>query len=361
MIDQVAAAFERQDYRAAAQLLQQLKQESPQNPWLQFYAGRLDEVSGKLETAEAIYRQLLRDTTNAKIVAQARQGLQRVQAIAKEQRTQAIAQATSDPSNTQPGVLVLEPVAPDIRTVAAQKLAQIMQIDAYTARLQLPSRGWRFYRTGLIGELRFLGQKLCDSGVKCFWATLAEIQSISVFQVSYLESASPQATVVCQNQQGQIGSLTFNWSEVSQRVAGLLPIFEEVVDLDHRGKLQRKTQTQDYAQFYDLHLCSRQCILRLCDRSYQFSQDVITAPQSSQTNNQTIRINWNNLINFLDQQLIQTTLWSDFTPFAETVLDQKELLGRIPSHVNLFRRAETNWDPAFHLYSGLVFTKGQEL
>jgi predicted Zn-dependent protease len=74
MIDQVAAAFERQDYRTAAQLLQQLSQDSPQNPWVQFYLGRLDEVSGKLETAEEIYRQLLRNVSNTKIVAQARQG-----------------------------------------------------------------------------------------------------------------------------------------------------------------------------------------------------------------------------------------------------------------------------------------------
>lgn len=354
MIDQVAAAFERQDYRTAAQLLQQLSQDSPQNPWVQFYLGRLDEVSGKLETAEEIYRQLLRNVSNTKIVAQARQGLQRVQAIAKEQRTQAIAQATSDPSNNQLGVLVLEPVSSD-RTVAAQKLAQILQIDPYTARLQLPSRGWRLYRTGAIGELRFLGQKLRAAGVECFWATLAEIHKIQVFQVSYFQQ-SAQATVICQNEQGQIGSLAFNWSEVTQRAEGLLPIFEEVVDLDHRGKLKRKTQIQDYVQFCDLHLPQRHCILRLHAHSYQFQQGVTTAPQPSQT---TIRINWNSLVNFLDQQLSHATVWSDFTPFAETVVDQKELLGRIPSHIHLFRRAETSWDSAFHLYSGLVFTRSQ--
>lgn len=354
MIDQVAAAFERQDYRTAAQLLQQLRQESPQNPWLHFYAGRLDEVSGNLEAAEAIYRQLLRDVSNTKIVAQARQGLQRVQALAKEQRTQAIAQATADPSNTQLGVLVLEPVSSD-RTVAAQKLAQILHIDPYTARLQLPSRGWRLYRAGAIGELRFLGQKLCAAGIGCFWATLAEIQKIQVFQVSYFQQ-SAQSTVVCQNEQGQIGSLAFDWSEVTQRAEGLLPIFEEVVDLDHRGKLKRKTQIQDYVQFCDLHLPQRYCILRLHAHSYQFQQGLTTAPQQSQT---TIRINWNSLINFLDQQLSHAPVWSDFTPFAETVIDQKELLGRIQSHIHLFRRAETSWDPAFHLYSGLVFTRNQ--
>ena len=358
MIKQVAAAFERQDYHTAAALLQQLLQESPQDPWVQFYLGRLDEVSGKLETASEIYRQLLRSATNTKIVGQARQGLQRVQAIAQERRRQAIAQATSDPSNIQKGVLVLEPVSTDIRTVAAQKFAQIMQLDAYTARLQLPSRGWRLYRAGAIGELRFLGENLRESGVPCFWATLAEIQKIQVFQVSYFPQ-SDQATVVCQNEQGETGSLTFNWTEVTQRVTGLLPIFEEVVDLDHRGKLQRKTQTQDYVQFCDLHLPGKRCILRLHDRSYQFPQSFVAAPQQSQLNNQTtIRINWNSLVDFLNQQLSPAAIWSDFTPFAETVLDHKELLSRIKSHIHLFRRAETSWDPAFHLYSGLAFIKG---
>lgn len=353
MIEQVAAAFERKDYRTAAELLQYLLKESPQNPWVQFYLGRLDEVSGKLEAAEKIYRQLLRDTTNNKILAQARQSLQRVEASKQEQRRCAIAQASAQPSNQELGGLILEPVASESRTVAAQKLAQLMQLDSYTARLQLPSRGWRFYRTGVVGELRFLGQNLRSVGIPCFWATLAEIEKIRVFQVSYFQSTAPQATVVCQNEQGQLGSVTFNWSEVTQRVAGLLPIFEQVVELDFRRKLQRKTQTQDYVQFCDLHLPKRQCILRLNDNKYQFQQ---------LTDNQmTTRINWNSLISHLDQQMPQVKVWSDFTLFAETVLEQKELLGRLQSHIHLFRRAETNWDPAFQLYSGLVFIRSEKL
>jgi len=358
MLEQVAAAFERQDYRTAAELLKQMLQKSPQDPWVQFYLGRLHEVSGKLEAAENVYRHLLQSAINSKLLAQARQGLQRLEATATEQRQQAIAQATADPSNNQMGLLVLEPVPLEIKTTAAQNFAQIMQLDPYTARLQLPSRGWRLCRTGQIGELRFLGQNLRNSGVPCFWATLAEIQRIPVFQVNYFQSAVPPATVVCQNDRGQLGSLTFNWSEVTQRVTGLLPIFEQVVDLDVRGKLKRKTQTQDYAQFCDLHLPSKLCILRLHDKSYQFQHDVAISKQQNQINSQmTTRINWNNLTSCLDQQLPDARLWSDFTPFAETVLEQTELLGHIKSHIHLFRRTETNWDPAFHLYSGLVFVK----
>lgn len=351
MIEQVAAAFERKDYSTAARLLKQLLKESPQHPWLHFYTGRLHEVSGKWEAAETVYRQLLRSATNPKIVVQARQSLQRLESIVKEQRQKTIAQVTADPSNAQMGVLVLEPIVTELKTVAAQKLARIMQIDPYTARLQLPSRGWRLYRAGAIGELCFLGQSLRDSGIPCFWATLASIDKIRVLQVSFFQSTAPQVRAVCHDEQRRQGSLNFNWSEVKQRVVGRLPIFEQVVDLDYRGKLQRKTQIQDYAQFCDLHLPGRSCILRLNDQSYQFQEGVTIATAHSQTT----RINWNSLMNFLEHKLPQQVVWSDFTLFAQTLLDQKELLEHIESHTHLFRRVETNWDPAFHLYSGLAF------
>jgi len=132
MLEQVAAAFERQDYRTAAELLKQMLQKSPQDPWVQFYLGRLHEVSGKLEAAENVYRQLLQSAINSKILAQARQGLQRLEALAKlaegiatEQRQQAIAQATADPGNNQMGVLVLEPVSTEIKTTAAENLPRL--------------------------------------------------------------------------------------------------------------------------------------------------------------------------------------------------------------------------------------------
>lgn len=351
MLDQIVAAIKRQDYRTATQLVQQFLATSPHNPWGQLYLGQLHEVAGELSAAENVYRQLLRTTANTQILTQAREGVQRVQVLLQQQRTAAIAQATSDPSNTQIGVLILEPVTTE-KGAIAQKFAQIMQIDAYTARLQLPTRGWRLYKSGKIGELRFFGEQLRDAGVPCFWATLADVEAIKVFQVSYFQSLNP-LTVVCQNEHAQIGSLTFNSSEVSQRVTGLLPIFEQVVDRDVRGKLQRKTQTQDYVQLCDLHLPARNCILRLQDQTYQYLQGITVAQQS----NQTSRLNWNSLTNFLYHQFPQAPVWGDFTAFAPTVLDQTEMLRRLRSHIHLLRKIETPWDPAFHLYSGLVFLK----
>ncbi|MCC5635905.1 tetratricopeptide repeat protein [Nostoc sp. CHAB 5844] len=354
MIEQVAIAFERKDYHTAAKLLQQLLKESPDNPWVQFYVARLYEVSHKRQDAEKIYRQLLQSTTNAKIVTQARQGLQRLKEVEQEERQRAIAKATAEPTTNEPGLLILEPLSNEQKSTVAAKFAQIMQLDPYTARLILPSRSWRVYRSGQVGELKFYGEQLKQAGIPCFWATIAAVQQIQVYQVEYFSESGLQPTVVCRNQTNQLGSLTFNWSEVQARVVGLLPIFEEVVDVDARHKLERKTQTQDYAQFCDLHIPGRRSILRMSDHSYDFQKGVEIAAQASQN---TIRINWNQVLNWLEQHLPQVKLWSDFTPFAETVLDQTEMLNNITPHINLFRREQTNWDAAFQLYSGLVFSK----
>lgn len=354
MIEQVASAFEKRDYPTAAKLLKQLLKESPDNPFVQLYIGKLHEVSGKHQKAETVYRQLLRDSTNHKIITQARQGLQRLEEIEQQQRQDAIAKATSNPENQATAVLILEPIASELKKEAAQKLASIMKTDAYSARLSLPSRGWRLYRSGALGELKFYGEQLYNADIPCFWTTLTAIKKIEVFQVHYFKEFASKVTVVCENQERQLGSLVFEWSEVSAQVQALLPIFEEVVDLNARGKLERKTQTQDYFHFCDLHIPSRNCILRIYDNGYKFHKGIAISPQSSKN---TIRINWNNLLNYLQTKLPQAQIWSDFTPFAETILDQTEVLQHIKSHIHLFRREDTNWDAAFQLYSGLIFTK----
>ncbi len=354
MLDQVITAFECKDYQTAAKLLKPLLAQSPENPWVRFYVGKLQEVSGKHQEAEKIYRQLLQGTNNGKILNQARQGLQRLEEIKQEAKQRAISQATSEPNHNELGVLVLEPLNNEIKAVAAKNFAQIMQIDPYTARLVLPSRAWRLYRLGQVGELKYYGTQLQQAGISCFWVRIGQIQEIQVFQVKYFAQSSSKPTVVCANHSNQLGSLSFDWSEVTARVMGLLPIFEQVVDVNVRRQLERKTKTQDYAQFCDLHLPSRRCILRIYDNGYEFKQGIEIAHPASQN---TIRINWNSFLKWIEQQIPQVKVWSDFNLFADTVLDQKETLDKIPPHITLFRREKTNWDAAFHLYSSLVFVK----
>lgn len=371
-IQEVAAAFERQDYRTAAQLLKQLQKQSPQNPWVQFYIGRWYEVQEKFDSAEKIYRQLLRNATNPKVIDRARLGLERLTTIEQNRRQDAITQAKTDPNNTELGVLILEPIDPKDKQKFAQKLARILNTDPYTARMQLQSRGWRLYRTGAIGELQVYGEEMLQAGIPVFWVSLAEIEKIHVFRVCYIQSLWPQPTVVCQNEQDQLGSLTFSWSEITQRIEGLLPLFREAMDYDPRRRkieqFRHKEMTQDYAQVYDLHLGERRSILRFCDQTYDFQQG-IKFDSSLQKNTETkavsaerlyniqntTRMKWNCLLDIFNQNFGNLPIWSDFTPFAETTLDYTQLLSRLNSHLNLERQSETPWDPAFQLYSGLIF------
>lgn len=376
-LNQIAAALNRKDMKQAAQLIKQLQKDSPQNPWVQFYVGRYWELTHKTETAETVYRQLLRDTTNPKVVAQARQALQRLEDAERQRRKEAIAESLADPRNAEPALLILEPISPEDKPAAIQTISRIFKTDPYTTRIQLQSRGWRLYKTGTIGELRVYCEELQKGGIPIFWAGLTDLPKINVFRVQYFQTLFPQPTAVCKNEFDQLGSLTFKWSEVSQRVEGLLPLFIEVMDYGpHRrgDKFRHKEITQDYAQVCDLHLMGRNSILRLCDQTYQFQQGIdFTRPVSAvplppkpnalpsekpkEISHNTTRLNWNNLLSVLNQQLA-VTVWSDFTPFAETTLDYTQMLGRIKSHIDLDRKSESPWDSAFQLYSGLVFLKG---
>lgn len=359
MIDLIADAFGRQDYDTAARLLQQLRQQDPQSPWIRLYAGRLQEVQQQIPEAEASFRQVLRTTTNPKVAMQARQGLQRLEALQKVKRQEAIAQAASDPANTGNGFLVIEPIQGAARRPAAQEFARIMKLDPYTAQMQLPSRGWRLYRTGAMGTLQVYGQELQQAEIPSFWLSLAAIEKVRVFRVQCLQAVNPQPTVVCQNEQRQMGSLTFDWSEVSAQVIGRLPIFEDVIDVGAWNRLKHKEQTLDYAQMYDLHLPERNCILRFCDNTYQFRQGMVFNQPHTNGYGETIqgtnRLNWTRLLKVMQHRLSHATVWDDFTTFAETALEHLDLVSPLKSHIDLIRKAESNWDPAFQLYSSMVF------
>ena len=379
-INQIAAALEGKDYKQAAQLIKQLQKESPENPWVQYYIGRYYELTNNLEKAQTTYKQILRDITNPKIVSQTRQGIQRIETAQQNLRQQAIQTAKNDPSNLEPGLLILEPVSPEKKAAAVQNISRIFKIDAYTTRMQIQSRGWRLYKTGPIGELRIYGQELLNAGIPVFWATLSDIQKIQIFRVQHFQSLTSPA-VVCKDKLSRLGAIEFNWSEVTQRVEGLLPMFIEIMDYSpHRRKDQFRHREirQDYAQICDLHIPSRNCILRISDQSYEFQQGVdftqisadipaLAHPKNQKSRSQkskqipqsTTRINWNHLLEILDQQL-DVTVWSEFTSFAETVIDYTQMLSKIESHVEVERKSETPWDPAFQLYSGLAFLRNQE-
>lgn len=366
-IEQVAAALDRQDYRGAAKLLKQLQKQSPQNPWVKLYIGRWYEATDQLESAEKVYRKLLQTASHPKIIGRAREGVKRLEAVERQRRQDAIAQTKADPRSGEPAVLILEPVEPERKPAVANILARLLKTDAYSARMQLQSRGWRLYRTGELGELGVYGREMLDADIPVFWASLADIDSLHVFRVSHVQSLSPQPAVVCRDETDRLGALSFDWSEVAARVEGLLPLFVETMDYDPRrqksDRFRHRKITQDYAKIYDLHLPGRRSILRFCDQTYEFQKGVQFNPDAAadaptSPTGQTARLQWNRLVETFDFNLETAPLWSEFTPFAETTLDYTQLLGRISSHIDLDRKTETPWDPAFQLYSGLVYWRG---
>jgi hypothetical protein len=263
VLDRIEAAFQRGNHAEIAQLLSTLDE---QDPWTKIYWARLWEETEKIQQAESTYRNLLLQAANPKLALAARQGLERLQMERLQTRKHAISEAIADPTKTETGVLILAPIAPDQKTDAAQAMAQIMNIEPYGARMLLPSRSIRLYRVGAIGELEFYGQQMIEKGIPAFWLPLGQLQSVTVHPVLYFESIEDKVKVALQSEADQAPqSFQFAWADVSARVEGQIPIFEEVIDRDPQGKLKRKEQTQDHANFCDLHLPKQNCILRFSD------------------------------------------------------------------------------------------------
>ncbi|MBD2022079.1 tetratricopeptide repeat protein [Leptolyngbya sp. FACHB-36] len=355
MLNQVAAAFDRKDYSTAARLVKEWLHQSPENPWAQLYAARLQEVAGNLDQAQMRYRHLLRDVTHPKLLAQVRQGLQRLEQPSESKLHSTVAR--QQPDDLELGCLVLEAV-PSEATAIVQSFAQVVKLDAYTARMLLPNRGWKLYRTGPVAELHAVGQALQAARVPVVWAAFSKMQAIRVFQVNHFQSFVSSPTVVCQDEQNRQGVLSFEWSEVRQRVEGRLPIFEQVLELGYRDRLERKESIQDYAHICDLHLPKRGCILRMLDSGYEFDRGASVLPQrTSQLDRTTLRTHWNALIHEVQARSPEAIVWSDFPTFGETAADFAAPLSRLAAHIAILRQVDTYWDPAFELYSRLAFLR----
>jgi hypothetical protein len=379
MLEQTADALDRQDYKTAGKLIAVLIADKPDDHQVQLYAAKLQEATNKLDNALDIYRLLLQHGLNHKIMAEARQGIGRIEKIQAQHQANAIACARAGiEDNIEPGFLILEPMSQEQKQIVIERFAGIMNIDPYSARLQIPSRGWRLYRVGPMGELEFYRDQFLQAGIPCFCVTQHDTQQMYTFNVSHFQSFHPKATIVCTDDRSELRTFNFNWSEVTQIVTGMLPIFEEVMEMDARNRTHRKPRTLDYVHICDLQLRDRRSIFRLCSQTYdfcdykqlitqnrtQFTGDLSTqlsGDLSGLLNGQKIpstsRDNWKNLMSQIREQVAEISTQGNFTPFAETAIGYTELLGHINPHLELLRRADSHWDRAFHLYSTISMCK----
>jgi hypothetical protein len=385
MLEQVEAAIQRHDYQTAGNILTKLAQAEPDSNKIKLYNGKLQEATDQLDSAERTYRQLLQgDLVDPKIQQAARQGIQRVQALQTEQieaeRDAALQylEASSDLAASLPksgifnyieevipedvraaGLLILEPVESEEKASMAYKLAQIMKIETYNARLLLPSRSSRVYRTGNMAEMNFYERQLRAASIPAFALSIEQLNQPEIVQVKSIDSFSPKAKITAINSYGTEFSRSYEWQDIQGIVSGLLPIFEEITQTNvttTKTKVQYKDKILDYVQIWDLHIPSKKTILRICSQSYVFQP---TAGASSPTINKlsTSRENWQKLIDRIREQTPQTRHWKEFTPFAATALEYPDLLQKITAHLQLVRREASLWDPAFQLYSGAIFAR----
>ena len=357
LLDQVAQAFDRQDYRSATVCLKELWKLQPENPQVQLYRGRLYEAAGKLEQANNTYKQLLKAVPTPKIMAQARQGIDRVEKLTQKQRQQDIARSVSAPDQDKHGLLILESIDPDRRTAAARSLSTIMNVDAYSARMQIPNRGWRIYRRGPIGEMALYGQQLRSNQVPAFWLTEESLSHPRLIHVQSVMTPNPKP-IVRGLLNGDVQELQFDWLEVTACVQGSLPVFDRLLDVDtlrrEYSSRSKKEGVTDYAAMLDLHLTAQNIILRFCDRTYDFHQGHPwnIPDQLEQTG---VRSQWNYVVNWVKSHTLNSVYWNDFAPFADTAIEFPQLLKAIDPGFYLYGQEGSRWNPAFHLYSLLAF------
>ncbi|MEL6939408.1 MAG: hypothetical protein AAFO84_09465 [Cyanobacteria bacterium J06598_1] len=350
METQVKAAIASSDYKQASKLLKQWQNTDAKNPLLRFYAAQLQEHTHRLEAAEKNYTKLLQQNTNRKVMSQARAGIERIRQKKKAKKEADIAEARSVDGAEDGAILVIASPDQANRPDAIAGLAKVFSLDAYTARMKLPSSGFRIYRVGPWGELNYFQQQLTELHTPAFCTKLSDIKSLQTFQISHFETLSPQPTVICKNAEGQLGKISFDWAEVTQQVRGQLPIFEQVVDLGNWGRTVHKEKVQDYAQVVDLHLPGREIVLRACDRFYQYKKGPALSP-AHETNS---RIRWNQLIKAFSEST-QAPCQDDFSRFGKSTLEFINLLPTVHPYLDIDRRAPSDWDLTFHLYSSLCY------
>lgn len=354
MFQEVKLAIDNENYDQAKEILTELAMEDHNNLWIKYYQSLISEKEGNLKEAETNYRQIIKDSIypDPHLIKLIRDGIERIVEVYKQVKEAKFNEFKNIENSEDLAVLFLQPVTLDEKKVLAPKLAKIMNIDNYTATLQIPTRSWRLYKTGNLGELNYWQSELSQVDIPCFCQRIKNVNQMLVYQAKYIVQDSEQVTILIENKQATEQEITFRWEDINNKVQGLIPIFESTLHLDVKDSSSRKQSILDYAQFYDLHLLSQNLIIRFSDNFYKFDQGLHLTKQEK-----TSKEKWQILVDFLANKMPNKPLWSDFTLFGEGVIQFPEMLKQVEANIHLFHREENIWDEAFQLYSGLIFSQ----
>ena len=354
MFQELEKAIDAQDYEIAHKIIEDLDSQQADKLWLKYYQALILEKQEQLQQAEQDYRQIIKETIypDPKLINLLRNGIERIIKVQREKKETKKQQFTNLENSGDLAILVLENVTLEEKQKIAPDFAKIMEIDRYTATLQIPTRSWRLYKTGPLGELNYYQSELQKIGLSCFCQPLNKINNMIVYQVKYLEidNDASQFRLFYENEQGKEDVIEVATEDINAWVKAMIPLFELTVHMDKKNKIQKKKSTLDYIAFFDLHSLNHNAIFRFNDRAYQFERDKNIKPESN-----TTKQKWQELEDSLKTFINPSQVWSKFTLFAEGVIHFPEMLKQIKSHIYLFRREETVWDEAFQLYSGLIF------
>lgn len=358
MLEQIAIALENKDYDKAKKLINEMSSEEDNLLWKNYYYGLLAEKQNNLEEAEKKYRQVIKDSIfpNPQITKNIRDGLERIKLIKKteikeikKEQRKTLIEFQQKKNSQDLAVLAIKPITIEQKNKIAPQFADIINLDPYTAKLQIPTRNLRLYQTGNYGELQYYQQEFKKINISAICHSLKEINQTIVYQVQYIKNDEEKLILLCKDKHSKEREIILEPQQIINKVSAIVPIFEMTVHTNNRRKLTRKKETLDYLNFYDLHLQDKKTIIRFNDHIYQFDQGINIFSQDK-----TNRNKWLTLLRFLNDRIDQVNTHNDFTPFAEGAIQFPEMLKQVASNINIFRKEETLWDEAFQLYSALI-------
>ncbi|MBE9222798.1 tetratricopeptide repeat protein [Cyanobacterium stanieri LEGE 03274] len=362
MFKDIVTYIDNQEYEEANKLIHQLSSEGEELLWKNYYYGLIAEKTNQIEKAEEKYRQVIKDSIfpHPQMTKNIRDGLERIKQVktlkketenqqreARKEKT--LAEFQENKNSNDLAILALKPLTVEQKNLVGKKFAEIIKVDPYTAKLQLPTRNLRLYQTGKYGELSYYQQEFNSLNIQSICYSIKEINQTITYQVKYIINHQENITIVSQNKLAQEIQFTFNPQDIINQIRGKIPIFEMTLHTNPQGKLIRKKETLDYISFCDLHLPKDKIILRFSDYIYQFDQGIDIFNQGK-----TNRDKWLTLIRFLNDKIGKVKSHDDFTTFGEGAIQFPEMLTQIESNINIFRKETTLWDEAFQLYSALI-------